>query len=781
MPGIPRSDFEWYFYPQRVFLSRWLSRGIFPFWNPHLFCGYPTVEIQQSALFYPFNTFSLMVFEPGAGLLVMLAAHIVLGVAFTWLAFEKCFALPRIASVMGGLLFVYGSVFAHRLFAGHMTIVFALPWLPLGFGAIAAALRGGRETGRLLKAHQGRWLVLAGVCSACVVLAGAPQYIFYMFWGQAAVAFAAKASWKRKALSFILIWMAAMAISAPQWLPSLYYIGHGARTSGLYQTYMPHLTRLVTIIEFLIPYPLGDGVTQLHIHRRGVWDTAGYCGTGALILALVSLACRGAWRGGSVDPLSNVTRQGLAMFLIAFYHGLGGWLPGFGFFREPIRAMVLVNIATALLASVGLARVFSMTVAQSFPCMVLKGRPRFSKRAMLISTVIGLIAGGAALYSRHAPRAVADMVITLSETNFVMGHPEAIKYVQAIMGNPELGAGPVFKAFTFSCAATACLLLFLVVSRRWPLMAMFGVVLLVVGDPLFMHWRLFTPMTDRATSGWPDDFRDEIARKIKPGCDGTELPWRVAIPTPMTNGAMLVEGLNEPYGYDPLSPQMAYARTFTMTTSTIDYGSIRSLKQASLAMRAKIEETRTGLPETLPENVRDYIYREVTTAGAVLAYFSPYVELYEGDGYFGPLDGARDFIRPPDDKRAPHALAPPPRRTVDERNGMMTSPMDFRPFLRHEPSATPNRLHFIAETIYPVWLIVRSTWLPGWQLHIDGKHAGRPIETNGWMMGIPLDAGRHDIRLDYRPVGLTVARVISILGMLLCIVALITRDKRNRE
>ena len=48
--GTRGSDLVTYFYPNRVFVHRWLARGVWPMWNPHVFGGYPVLESQQMAL-----------------------------------------------------------------------------------------------------------------------------------------------------------------------------------------------------------------------------------------------------------------------------------------------------------------------------------------------------------------------------------------------------------------------------------------------------------------------------------------------------------------------------------------------------------------------------------------------------------------------------------------------------------------------------------------------------------------------------------------------------------
>ena len=190
IPGIPRSDYEYYFYPQRVFLSRWLKEGVFPFWNPHLFCGYPVVECLQSALFYPLNSLMMMALPPAGGLLAFLSLHLAGAALLAWFAFAHVLRLDRTAALAGALTHVLGAVFASRFLAGHQITTCALTWMPLAVCALMRHLEErarppgtDADTGSALPPSW-RWLMLSVAATAMVFLSGAPQYVLYLVWMQ---------------------------------------------------------------------------------------------------------------------------------------------------------------------------------------------------------------------------------------------------------------------------------------------------------------------------------------------------------------------------------------------------------------------------------------------------------------------------------------------------------------------------------------------------------------------------------------------------------------------
>jgi hypothetical protein len=310
--GPPISDLTYCFYPWRVFLCRWLDRGVIPWWNPHVFGGYPVLEMQQMALFNPVSLLTALVLPPGLGLNVMMALHVALAGAATWVALRKALRLSPWAAATGAIVYVYNAVFATRVSAGHFTVVAACAVAPLGVAAVwRAAVRvcaEPRVVPGLLAPCAGGWIVAAAAANAFCVVAGAPQYVMYLIWMEfTACALAALRRPAAGAAVFACVWGAAALVSAPQWLPTLSYLPFSGRSqmSGAMGIILEFDWRIM-LAELVFPFPLGDDVFSGHLHAKNVWETAGYPGALALILmgALV-LDPRTFRRGGAQSAVGR--------------------------------------------------------------------------------------------------------------------------------------------------------------------------------------------------------------------------------------------------------------------------------------------------------------------------------------------------------------------------------------------------------------------------------------------------------------------------------------------
>lgn len=77
-------------------------------------------------------------------------------------------------------------------------------------------------------------------------------------------------------------------------------------------------------------------------------------------------------------------------------------------------------------------------------------------------------------------------------------------------------------------------------------------------------------------------------------------------------------------------------------------------------------------------------------------------------------------------------------------------------------SSSPNRLELHAEG--PGWLFVSQVWSPGWQGYVDSIKT--PVyRANVAFCALPLDDGKHNVTLLYRPAGYQWGRWISVLAL----------------
>jgi hypothetical protein len=98
-------------------------------------------------------------------------------------------------------------------------------------------------------------------------------------------------------------------------------------------------------------------------------------------------------------------------------------------------------------------------------------------------------------------------------------------------------------------------------------------------------------------------------------------------------------------------------------------------------------------------------------------------------------------------------------------NGLAAVPAVIRLF-------EPNGLLVDVEARTNALLVLAEAWYPGWRAEIDGQPAAC-LPVNAWMRAVPVPAGRHQVRLYFRPDYLLPGFLISLasLGLLVAAVA----------
>lgn len=744
IPGDPRSDFEYEFSPMREFLSRWLSRGVFPFWNPQLFCGFPTIEIQQSSLFYPFNSVTMVFMPARAGMFFMLSLHILLTPVLSRFVLRRWFGVSTLGAITGAAVYSLGAVICFRYFAGHPIIVYAMTWLPVAVGAITMACDGRRPS---------KWIIYSAVAIACIILSGAPQYIYYIFWAQvAAIAAMGGVPWKRRVVYLGLSWCLAAALTAPQWFPFVIYLRYGARASSMYSDSTTRMSQAVSLLEFFFRYPLGNGVTETHLQRRGIWDTSGYCGVASVIVAVVGLA---SFKRNAPAEEQRIVRIGGAIWVCGLYLALGNWLPGFGFFREPMRGSCLMILGTSLLA------------ARGMDVLVSGNSSAIRLRAASVCGVMMTAGLGMAAYARFHATSAAGLMIRLSEAT-ATGHPTVMKTIADAMANPTAVTWTMLRAGMHAVAmALLCLILICWMEKKHPRLAGSLLLAVVVADLCSAHAFLFRPRVAESDTGWPEGIKREIIGKIEATKKSGEMPWRVLVPQSMSDLSQTIPDLDDIYGYEPLMPKLAFSRTVIPAPGT-DPEIAKQNKAFALGLRYSIDDLDSTMPETVPQRARHFVLREVCSS-ATIAQLIPGVVAYDGQVEFGPLEAKHDFIRPDVQADVPSRLLLSGDSSAAPAHGT----------LRWLECDSPNVMQFDVAVTSPCLLLAKTTCVPGWKYYADSGRARSPIPVNGWMMAAPVDAGTRTIRFVYRPVGIWGCCLSVALASLLSLTIAVQSRRRN--
>jgi hypothetical protein len=90
---------------------------------------------------------------------------------------------------------------------------------------------------------------------------------------------------------------------------------------------------------------------------------------------------------------------------------------------------------------------------------------------------------------------------------------------------------------------------------------------------------------------------------------------------------------------------------------------------------------------------------------------------------------------------------------------------------------SPTRLEVTAELPRPGLLVVSEAWYPGWRAWVDGAPAAI-LPADYLLRGVELDAGRHEVRFEYRPRSLAVGAALSLAGVL-TVLGLVLADRRR--
>jgi hypothetical protein len=334
-------DQTYQFYPWARFFRESVARGTFPLWNPYNYLGTPFFANPQTALLFPLNWSHLVLpLRYSFTLLFTVKLALALVGMFLWL---RRLRLSPEASLAGAAIFGLSMHTIVSLAFPYGTVTVLLPWLLLSVVRLAEGVD------RL------RWSAAAGMATL-TVLAGQPQSALVALL--AAAAFAAAALIRlpgdrlRRALGLASAGLAALVLTAVQWLSSFEYlsesmVSHGPRIIKSGYPYSPSC-----FLNLVIPDFFGSHLDGGFWGFPGYHDMAFYASILALLLAPLAVGLRS--RTDRYLPATLVSGA-LALGVIL---GLPLWenlldLPGFDLIRRS-RMVPLLVFCLAELAARGL-------------------------------------------------------------------------------------------------------------------------------------------------------------------------------------------------------------------------------------------------------------------------------------------------------------------------------------------------------------------------------------------------------------------------------------------
>jgi Bacterial membrane protein YfhO len=351
----------------------------FSLWSNLILCGYPTFADSQFLTWYPLKLVGLH-FNG-----MVIAAYVMA----SFFAYGLCSRITgsHLAGALGGFVFgMSGFMTAHM---GHLTIIHAAAWIPLVLWSLD------HVTTRLTA---GWWLIGAGAVAGSF-LAGHPQIFVYgmLLAGGFAALRVGGAIRENPQMALRIgaacLGMVAMgfALAAIQIVPLIEISSSSVRQAlsaqqgWTFQNFIAYSLPLDQLAIVLFPNlfgsfpPTGGGPLELMPYFGG-WNLAEiscYFGVTTLLLALIAI---GSWSGRRSETLFWT-----ATALISAIFALGGAtplaqlafrVPLLGKFGEPARSVMVLDLALAVLASMGLMALLEKQVRRSVligACVVFAG------------------------------------------------------------------------------------------------------------------------------------------------------------------------------------------------------------------------------------------------------------------------------------------------------------------------------------------------------------------------------------------------------------------------
>jgi len=734
--------------PARLYNHRMLRQGELPFWNPHIFCGYPHLALIQNNALYPV-TLPFDLLDPVAGIGYAAFLHLALAGLLMY-AFLRRSGLGRGAAVVGGLAFELNGMFLVRL--GAPSYVYSGTWLPLMLLGARAVLdgRGGRA----------RWALPAGI--ALSVLGGHPQITMlamlltaaYLLWHALAVPRASGRGTGHVLAAASLLAVAGLGLTGYQLVPFLELVAHSARDAVPLRVYRHSATPPFALVQALVPDAFGNPVDgtywfDLEAHLLdGVGAGQRFWGfnytgqnlyTGVAPLALALFALRRSRRRADVALFGLVTLASLCVLFGTPLLDLA-WaaVPGFRHSR-PDRVVFLYVTAIAVLAAYGYE-------APSGP-QAHETAPRAGQAARLAALVMAALLAWVVLAPLFGPER-AGILRWLAEAA------------------PRWAAQPRVK-FQAAVAALIAAGSLLLVRRRGA--GRRGRILLaaalVVLPNLYFGWR-YNPGQPEPRVGRTPEETALLART-----DAARFARVLAGP-----GLFLPPNLGQLLGLDDVhGASAAGLEPYLRLMQAADPGAVvggkyflafRDPRVAAtpLLRLLAVESVASDAPLPLPS--------APAAAGPVALFrnpgFVPRFHLVSRVEPYQDVKRARErLLSPAFDPRATAlvlasqevaAVAPVPNAPA------APSPVSVRRLAAHE-------IELEVDSQGGGLLVTSEAAYPGWASRLDG----RPVETllvNTAFRGVAVPPGRHRVTMEYVPRSFRAGLALSVAALLAMAVAL---------
>jgi hypothetical protein len=713
-----------------------LRKGHLVLWNPYNYAGLPFLGAFGHALLYPPHWLHMFL-APALGIDVEIALHLFLAGVFVYL-WTSHRRLHPAACILAGLVFMFSGAVFLQIYRGHLHCIISLTWAPLIMLAIDGVLDGTpRPSPRV-------WTMIGMVAVAMQILSGHVQYTFYtaIIAGIYALLRWLTASRRlRDVLCLAMIYAGGASLAAVQLFTGLQAASEGYRTSISYDVAASFAFPPENVLTLIFPGFFGDMVSTPYWGRWTLTEMSLFMGVCPFVIAVCAL----------VHGAKGVRRFSLLMAVIVLVLAFGDYTPLFRLLYDHVPGFQNFRGTTKFTF---LALLFlSMLVAVGFDYLLRSRVPRWLAVSAFLTSAL-LTAGGLALASDCRSGGRDIWTPTLSRMSFLA---EAYQSFIVERATGSLAACQNASRSLWITAGTLAVFGALsVAARRWHRLVY---VIGLVGVIELMAYARYTRPTFDPT---PLAERSVTLRRLLDERDAGDA--RILSYDPYSYIAMGARAYDL-WGAEPALlgryarfvaltqrwPTDAILVTSGMRTPTPLLGMLRL--RYLLRMNA---EQMTLLPTNLPQLPR-------------AALISNWNVLPDSD----------------------HVLAALQDTTFDPTRIAL---------LEHDPGLTPSgseepgqisihdlsteEIDITVDAPQPSILVISDNYSASWKAApLDpGDTRSYVVEPADYLLrAIPLPAGHHHIRLEYRPSALILGTWVTVSTIAACLVVLALEWRRVRK
>lgn len=365
------------FLPMWQFGFEHLSRGDLVLWNPHIFGGAPFFGNFQSALLYPLN-WLFLVLPVHLAINLSIALHVlILGLGMY--AWARLRGMSTPAGLLAAVMAMLGGASFLHIYAGHFPHLCTMAWAPLAMAAIDGCFDRRKLS----------WALLGALALTLMILAGFPQKT--LFTGVAAGV-------------YVIVRLGARAMELRR---------EGARAVGRQLGVIAALLTVIVVAGSAIgAVQLLAGLEASHDSVRGSGLSIGRAGSFSFppenLLTLVApeffsgvanLPYWGRWHRWEATLFVSIA--GLLLAILGAVRG-----------RVTARWAILVTLAAALLLAFGMyTPVYGLLYAHVPLLQKLRGMGKFAFQATLLAALLAGAGLDHLLASRRTPWALCGLAV----------------------------------------------------------------------------------------------------------------------------------------------------------------------------------------------------------------------------------------------------------------------------------------------------------------------------------------------------------------------------------